>query len=83
MRLNSPRAHDLDWMPTSTAERLAALGPCIHDPCCSRSRPWPAIAPVFQGASRSATASPQGDITSVQPLFNWPSRSTPDGQAKA
>ena len=31
----------------------------------------------------SATASPQGDMISVQPMFRSPSRSTAAGQAKA
>jgi hypothetical protein len=39
--------------------------------------------PVGQPGSRSATASPQGDDTSVQPVFQPSCRSTPAGQAKA
>ena len=36
-----------------------------------------------QAGASSATASPQGDITSVQPLLRSPIRSTPAGQANA
>jgi hypothetical protein len=36
-----------------------------------------------EAQAASCTASPQGDMISVQPMFRWPSRSTPAGHANA